>query len=60
MVRLDSNNNDYPTHLDSTVYSINNIIINIVSFNLEQTLDMPSVIKFKEEFVNVISPFIEQ
>lgn len=42
-------------HLDSSVFSINNIIINVVCINIENELDTIRVIKFKEEFVKFIN-----
>lgn len=50
-----SSEKEREVHLDSSVFSINNIIINVVCINIENELDTIRVIKFKEEFVKFIN-----
>lgn len=49
-----SNTSRFPIHVDSSVYLLENILINILSVNSERELDTLSIIKFNEEFIRFI------
>lgn len=42
-------------HSDSTVYSINNLLINVLSINVNSELDIEKVIKFKEQLIESLN-----
>lgn len=42
-------------HLDSALFSVNNIMINVVSINIKDEIDLDKIINFKEEFAKYIN-----
>lgn len=47
-------NINYESHIDSSIYLFDNIIVNVVSVNLNNTLDDQLIIKFKENLIEYI------